>query len=172
MRRAIWNVRYGCPDVVPKVGVGRRHWQTELFQSAVEIRAQLLAGRDSIRLRENVAGPGEGGNHQAAPVSQHLFASLRPHTYGGNYKKSFLLCVKDIFEIIIQHFQENGINTVVMCGLITSVCVQHSAYGLFEAGFNVIVVKDACADRGRSRHEAALQLYEGYMYRTMTCRDI
>ena len=73
---------------------------------------------------------------------------------------------------IIQHFQEKGINTVVMCGLITSACVQHSAYGLFEAGFNVIVVKDACADRGRVRHEAALQLYEGYMYRTMTCRDI
>ena len=43
-------------------------------------------------------------------------------------------------------------------------CVQHSAFGVFEAGYRTILVTDACADRGRERHEAALALYGDYMY--------
>lgn len=58
----------------------------------------------------------------------------------------------------------SGVDTVLVCGLITSVCVQHSAFGIFEAGFRTILVTDACADRGRARHEAALALYGDYMY--------
>ncbi|GMH52058.1 hypothetical protein TrST_g4215 [Triparma strigata] len=57
------------------------------------------------------------------------------------------------------HFKE-----VLVCGLATSVCVQQTAFSLFEAGFKVSVVTDACADRSRKRHEAAVELYGGYMY--------
>ncbi|KAL9178969.1 hypothetical protein ACHAXT_011942 [Thalassiosira profunda] len=64
------------------------------------------------------------------------------------------------------------IDTVMVCGLITSVCVQLTAYGLFEAGYRTIVVSDACADRGRARHEAALSLYGNYMYETVTSREL
>lgn len=61
-----------------------------------------------------------------------------------------------------------GIETVLVCGLITSVCVQHSAFGIFEAGYRTLLVTDACADRGRARHEAALALYGDYMYELVT----
>jgi len=61
-----------------------------------------------------------------------------------------------------------NIDTVLVCGLITSVCVQHSAFGIFEAGYRTILVTDCCADRGRARHEAALALYGDYMYELVT----
>lgn len=57
-----------------------------------------------------------------------------------------------------------GVKTIVVAGLITSVCVQHSVFGAFNAGFRVAVVEDACGDRSRRRHEAALMLYGQYMY--------
>ena len=65
-----------------------------------------------------------------------------------------------------------GIETVLVCGLITSVCVQHSAFGTFEAGYRTLLVSDACADRGRARHEAALALYGDYMYELVTSADL
>jgi len=65
-----------------------------------------------------------------------------------------------------------GIETVLVCGLITSVCVQHSAFGIFEAGYRTLLVTDACADRGRARHEAALALYGDYMYELVTSDDL
>ena len=68
--------------------------------------------------------------------------------------------------------RELGATTVVCCGLITSVCVQHTAYGVFDAGFKTLLVADACADRGRARHEAALSLYGGYMYHVVTVADL
>ena len=65
-----------------------------------------------------------------------------------------------------------GIETVLVCGLITSVCVQHSAFGIFEAGYRTLLVTDACADRGKARHEAALALYGDYMYELVTSEDL
>ena len=60
--------------------------------------------------------------------------------------------------------REAGVKTIVFAGLITSVCVQHSVFGAFNAGFRVVVAHDACGDRSRARHEAALMLYGNYMY--------
>lgn len=68
--------------------------------------------------------------------------------------------------------KQSGIDTVLVCGLITSVCVQHSAFGIFEAGYRTLLVTDACADRGRARHEAALALYGDYMYELLTVDDL
>ena len=68
--------------------------------------------------------------------------------------------------------KESGIDTVLVCGLITSVCVQHSAFGIFEAGFRTILVTDACADRGISRHMAALALYGDYMYELRSVESV
>ena len=73
---------------------------------------------------------------------------------------------------LIDVLKESGIETVLVCGLITSVCVQHSAFGLFEAGFRTILVTDACADRGKARHEAALALYGDYMYELRTTNSV
>ena len=73
---------------------------------------------------------------------------------------------------LLLNLKQRGIDTVLVCGLITSVCVQHSAFGVFEAGYRTILVTDACADRGRARHEAALALYGDYMYELATVESI
>ncbi len=73
---------------------------------------------------------------------------------------------------LLNVLRESGIDTVLVCGLITSVCVQHSAFGVFEAGFRTILVEDACADRGRARHDAALALYGDYMYELQTVQSV
>uniref|UniRef100_A0A7S3L5G9 Isochorismatase-like domain-containing protein n=1 Tax=Amphora coffeiformis TaxID=265554 RepID=A0A7S3L5G9_9STRA len=73
---------------------------------------------------------------------------------------------------LLEVLRVSGIDTVLVCGLITSVCVQHSAFGVFEAGFRTLLVTDACGDRGRARHEAALALYGDYMYELVTSKDL
>jgi nicotinamidase-related amidase len=73
---------------------------------------------------------------------------------------------------LLDVLKESGIDTVLVCGLITSVCVQHSAFGIFEAGFRTILVTDACADRGKPRHDAALALYGDYMYELQTVASV
>ena len=50
--------------------------------------------------------------------------------------------------------------------------MQQTAFSVFEAGFKVVVVEDACADRGRARHDAALGLYVGYMYSVEKCENL
>jgi maleamate amidohydrolase len=66
----------------------------------------------------------------------------------------------------------SGIDTILVCGLITSVCVQHSAFGVFEAGYRTLLVEDSCGDRGRARHDAALALYGGYMYELISSTEL
>ena len=73
---------------------------------------------------------------------------------------------------LLDILENDGIESVLVCGLITSVCVQHSAFGVFEAGFRTVLVKDACADRGLERHKAALALYGDYMYELRTVHSL
>jgi hypothetical protein len=50
--------------------------------------------------------------------------------------------------------------------------VQHSAFGVFEAGHRTILISDSCGDRGKARHEAALALYGNYMYELVTSKEL
>lgn len=56
------------------------------------------------------------------------------------------------FNTPLLHFlRVHGIDTVLVCGLNTSTSVQKSAFGIFEAGFRTLVVKDACCDRVKGK---------------------
>jgi nicotinamidase-related amidase len=65
---------------------------------------------------------------------------------------------------LLDYLKVNDIQNVLVCGLLTSVCVQHSAFSVFEAGYRTLLVEDACGDRGIDRHRAAISLYGNYMY--------
>mmetsp|Transcript_29412 Transcript_29412/g.42676 ORF Transcript_29412/g.42676 Transcript_29412/m.42676 type:complete len:296 (+) Transcript_29412:99-986(+) len=73
---------------------------------------------------------------------------------------------------LVSILKELGVKTAIVAGLITSVCVHHSAFGLFESGLHTIVVEDACADREKSRHDMTLQLYGKYCYDVMSVSQI
>ena len=50
----------------------------------------------------------------------------------------------------------NEIETLVLCGTMTHICVDTTARDAFMRGFNVVVVSDACASKHQSLHESAL----------------
>lgn len=73
---------------------------------------------------------------------------------------------------LLSQLEEANIDTVLVCGLFTSLCVQHTAFKIFEAGFRTILVEDACGDQSQKRHEAALSLYGNYMYEMVHSQDL
>lgn len=73
---------------------------------------------------------------------------------------------------LISLLEQDNIDTVLVCGLYTSVCVQHTAFGIFEKGFRTYLVEDACADQSRKRHTAAISLYGNYMYEMLNSKDL
>jgi nicotinamidase-related amidase len=50
-----------------------------------------------------------------------------------------------------------GIDTVIVTGVVTDVCVAQTAREFGDRDFNAIVVEDACASTDDTRHKAALE---------------
>lgn len=65
-----------------------------------------------------------------------------------------------------------NVQNVLVCGLITSLCVHHSCYSLFDAGFRVILIEDACADRGIERHNSVIKLFGDYIYHVISSKQV
>lgn len=49
-----------------------------------------------------------------------------------------------------------GITTVVLCGVVTNICVRSTAHDAFFHGYDVVVVEDACAATGPREQESSL----------------
>jgi nicotinamidase-related amidase len=56
-----------------------------------------------------------------------------------------------------------GVNSLVVCGLTTAVCVTQTARETADRGFRVIVAEDACTEMSEQMHEAALLAF-GYVF--------
>jgi nicotinamidase-related amidase len=50
-----------------------------------------------------------------------------------------------------------GIDTVIVAGLVTDVCVAQTAREFGDRDFNAIVVEDGCVSTDDARHRAALE---------------
>ncbi|MEY9956755.1 isochorismatase family protein [Streptacidiphilus sp. MAP5-52] len=57
-----------------------------------------------------------------------------------------------------QFLQERGITTLVLCGTVTSVCVEGTARDAAALGYRVIVVADGCAGGTDEAHNASLRV--------------
>ncbi|MEM1661749.1 MAG: isochorismatase family cysteine hydrolase [Desulfurococcaceae archaeon] len=53
-----------------------------------------------------------------------------------------------------------GIDTVILTGIHTHICILHTAWDAFYLGYNIIVVKDAVAAFTKEDHEYALKYME------------
>ncbi|HDJ26653.1 MAG TPA: cysteine hydrolase [Candidatus Bathyarchaeota archaeon] len=53
--------------------------------------------------------------------------------------------------------RELGVDTLILTGLVTNVCVQHTAADAFYRGYKLIVVSDCCTALTDEDHEAALE---------------
>jgi len=55
-----------------------------------------------------------------------------------------------------QTLHNMGINSLVVCGLTTAICVAQTAREHADRGFRVVIAKDACTELSPEMHEAAL----------------
>ena len=69
-----------------------------------------------------------------------------------------------------------GVSTIVVCGIVTSVCVLLTALDGLQNDFKSIIVSDASACHKAEIHEATLQLYESLilqpLFRIMTAEEV
>jgi len=56
--------------------------------------------------------------------------------------------------------REKKVDTVIVVGIATDVCLLKTALDAFELGYQVIVPQDACASLSMERHEAALKILD------------
>ncbi len=82
---------------------------------------------------------------------------VRKHTYDG-----FLFTELD------EELRKRDVKEVYICGVATDICVKHTAFGAFVRGYNVYVVRDACAGTSQEAHERALD----YMRRIYGARIV
>lgn len=55
-----------------------------------------------------------------------------------------------------------GVNHLIVTGLLTDQCVDHTIRDAADRGYRAICVSDACASLTAERHESALSLFAGY----------
>ena len=68
--------------------------------------------------------------------------------------------------------RKRGVSHLLCCGLLTSVCVHHTALGAQQRAYAVSVIADACADLSRRRHDAVLELYgDKYIYDVLSAQQ-
>ena len=60
---------------------------------------------------------------------------------------------------------------VLVCGLVTSICVNLTAAGFYQRGYATSVVREASADAS-PRHAQTLDGYDNLMYRVVGVDDV
>lgn len=83
---------------------------------------------------------------------------------------------KQVFDAVTgtklhEYLAEQEIDTVIIAGIETSVCVLFTATSLYLNRFLPIVVSDACADTPE-RHTKTLEMYTDLCYKTLTTAQI
>ena len=70
-----------------------------------------------------------------------------------------------------QQIKNSGKKQIVLCGIETHICVLQTAADLIKEGFEVYIVKDACASRNKKEYKTGLELLEQYCAK-ITCVEI
>jgi nicotinamidase-related amidase len=65
-----------------------------------------------------------------------------------------------------------GINSLVVCGLTTAVCVTQTARETADRGFRVLIASDACTEMSEEMHQAALLAFSWVFGRVRPTEDI
>lgn len=72
---------------------------------------------------------------------------------------------------VAEKIRSLGKKQIVLCGIETHICVLQTAAELIKEGFEVYVVKDACASRNKKEYKTGLELLKQYGAR-VTCTEI
>lgn len=86
-------------------------------------------------------------------------------------KKSFSALLEPEFLVKINDLKTKGIKQIAICGIETHICVLQTASDLIQEGFEVYVIKDACASRNKKEYKTGLELLKQYGAK-ITCVEI
>lgn len=86
-------------------------------------------------------------------------------------KTSFSAFIEPNFKNEIERLKDLGKKQIVICGIETHICVLQTAADLISEGFEVYVVKDACASRNKKEYKTGLELLQQYGAK-ITCVEI
>ena len=65
-----------------------------------------------------------------------------------------------------------GIDTLVVTGVVTEICVTQTAREFADRDFRVVVVEDACASMNKVHHKAALQVFSDCFGEVSTADEV
>lgn len=86
-------------------------------------------------------------------------------------KTAFSALLEASFANKIAELKSKNIKQIVLCGIETHICVLQTASDLISEGFEVYVVKDACASRNKKEYKTGLELLKQYGAK-ITCVEI
>ncbi len=86
-------------------------------------------------------------------------------------KSSFSAFKEEDFYNNMQELKTNGRNQIIICGIETHICVLQTTYDLIKAGFEVYVIKDACASRNKHEYKTGIELLKQYGAK-ISCTEI
>ena len=72
---------------------------------------------------------------------------------------------------MLDKIKSYGKKQIVIFGIETHICVLQTAHDLMKAGFEVYVLKDACASRNKAEYKTGLELLKQYGAK-VTCLEI
>lgn len=93
-----------------------------------------------------------------------------------NLPENMLITEKTSFSAVLEpefanKIKELGKKQIILGGIETHICVLQTAADLIKEGFEVYVVKDACASRNKKEYKTGLELLKQYGAK-ITCTEI
>ncbi len=91
------------------------------------------------------------GTSGAAPIKE---LNYNPDTDYMIYKRRYSAFFKTDLDMLLS---ELGVETVVLCGIHTHICVQHTAADAYFNGFNIVLAEDATTAFTQQDHDQAVK---------------
>lgn len=85
----------------------------------------------------------------------HTISSIDTSTFNILEKTAFSAMQQEEFKTLIQN---SGKKQIIIGGIETHICVHQTVTELLNDGYEVFVVKDACASRNKDEHKTGLDL--------------
>ncbi len=146
--------------------------QLEYPEEASEQASKILkAFRDKNELVVHI--------RHASSKDSAIHANVKPENGERVITKHYVNSYRDTD--LLHYLQQNDIRSVVICGMMTHVCVEAAARASADYGFNVTVISDACATRNvvygsdtvlaKNVHNATLSTIQSFYGTTVTTEE-
>ena len=154
---------------------------TELIDAA-RAAGLTIAYTRSIRRSDNRDGP-----ERAHRILPEVYREGEPICCAGNPDAAYVEGIEpaaDEYEVekrrydafhgtpLESYLRVEDVETVLFCGFTTNVCVESTARGAHERGFDVVVVEDCCASFSPEMHQSALRNAELMLGTTATSEQV